>query len=103
MGKMWEGGRDLDGNDPVEYCDSRCLEAKDIGRGCALGGEVVEVISEGSERGSGLEVGGDEGFGGGEEAGLDVADMIRSTRHVVVLSRRPTDSGGLPTRPGGQT
>jgi hypothetical protein len=48
MGKIWDGGRDRDGPEPVEYCDSRCLDAWDIGRGSVLLRAGGEVISGGS-------------------------------------------------------
>lgn len=32
MANMLEGGRDLEGTEPTEYCDSRLLDACDIGR-----------------------------------------------------------------------
>lgn len=49
-GKRKEPGRDRDGTEPVEYCDSRFLEAWDIGRGTAdrrAGGEVISGVKAG--------------------------------------------------------
>lgn len=47
---MWDGGRERDGTEPVEYCDRRFFEACDIGLGAVerrLGGEVISGGSEG--------------------------------------------------------
>lgn len=44
MGNRYDGGRDREGIEPVEYCDSRFLEACDMGRGSVLrreGGDVM--------------------------------------------------------------
>lgn len=50
MGKRNEAGRDRDGTEPVEYCDSRFFEARDIGRGATdrrAGGEVIKGVKVG--------------------------------------------------------
>lgn len=76
MANMCEGGRERDCRDPVvEYCDSRFLEACDIGRGRIdlLFGFWGEVMSGGSGGWLGL-IPGDE-TGGGEVAGDEVGDI----------------------------
>jgi hypothetical protein len=79
MGKMCEGGRDLEGMElVVEYCDRRFLEACDMGRGRLLlraggGGGGGEVMSGGSA-GCAVFAAGD-GMAGGEVAGDEPGDM----------------------------
>lgn len=72
MGKTCEGGRDLDGIEPVEYCDSRFLEACDIGRGSVLRREGFDVISGGKAGWFGFV---EEGSVGGDVAGDEVIDI----------------------------
>ena len=70
---MWDTGRDREGPEPVEYWDSLCLDAWDMGRGIVdrrLGGEV---ISGGKAVWLATEEPGD-GAAGGEVVG-DVEDM----------------------------
>lgn len=53
MANMLEGGRDLDGTEPTEYCESRLLDACDIGRGrdadCVGGDATRGGISRASD------------------------------------------------------
>ncbi len=77
MGKMWDGGRDREGIELVEYCDKRFLDACDIGRGRMLlraGGAGGEVIS-GGRAGCDVFAAG-EGITGGDVAGEELGDMI---------------------------
>lgn len=70
---MWEGGRDLEGTEPVvEYCDRRFLEACDIGRGRLLLRAGGDVTSGGSAGCVVLTAGGEVA---GEEAGDMTAVM----------------------------
>jgi hypothetical protein len=77
MGKIWDGGRDLEGSElVVEYCDKRFLEACDMGRGRLLlradgGGDVISGGRAGCAE---FTVMGD-GMGGGEVAGVEPGDM----------------------------
>ena len=90
MAMMWEGGRDLDGIEPVtEYCDSRFLEACDIGRGSVVlrAGTGEDVISGGSGGWAWLEAGG--GMAGGDVAGDEPGDMI-----AVILGEMASGSRG---------
>lgn len=75
MGKMWEGGRDLDGIEAVEYCDSRLLKACDIGRGnvSVEGGVVLDW--DGDEFSSTWGV---ETSSPGESVERGLADMMSS-------------------------
>lgn len=44
IGKRYDGGREREGTEPVEYCDRRFLEACDMGRGRFVrrpGGDVI--------------------------------------------------------------
>lgn len=79
-GKTWEGGRDLDGIEPVEYCDSLFLEACDIGRGSVDLREGGEVINGGSGGWFALDDG--EVTAGGEVAGDELGDIT-----AVILER----------------
>ena len=71
---MWEGGREREWMEPVEYCESRFLDAWDMGRGNVLRREGGEVIKGGSEVWLGLEAGEDITAGG--VSGVDVDDII---------------------------
>ena len=71
--KIFEGGRDREGIEPVEYCDKRFFEACDIGRPNMLLRAGGEVMSGGRGGWLGLAVG--EPTAGGEETGLDPGDM----------------------------
>ena len=70
---MWDGGRDLDGIGPVEYCDNLFLEACDIGRGNVDLREGGDVMSGGSGGWFALEEG--EVTAGGDVAGDEFGDM----------------------------
>jgi hypothetical protein len=82
MGNMWDGGRDLEGAEPVEYCESRFFEACDIGLGRVdrrVGGDVMSGGSAGwfaFDPGEGAAAGGDV-------AGDDVDAMV-----VVIVRQR---------------
>jgi hypothetical protein len=76
IGKMWEGGRERDGIELVEYCDNRFFDACDIGRGrvdlrLGFGGDVIRGGS-----GGWLGFAPGEAIAGGEAAGEVVGDMI---------------------------
>lgn len=73
-GKMCEGGLDREGMEPVEYCDSRFLEAYDNGRGSVLLRDGGDVMRGGRAGWLGFAAG--EPMGGGEVAGLEPGDMI---------------------------
>ena len=67
MGKICEGGRDLEGTEPTEYCESRLLDACDSGRARAFDCECGDVRVAGRARVSGFEW--DAASSGGEVAG----------------------------------
>ena len=94
---MWEGGRDLEGMEPVvEYCDRRFLEACDMGRGRLLlraGGEVMS----GGRAGCAEVPAGDE-RAGGEVAGEEPGDITA----VMVRGKARTDDGRRKTGDGGR-
>ena len=70
--KIFDGGRDREGAEPVEYCDNRFLEACDSGLESVerrLGGEVISG-------GNGGRLAFAEGdAAGGEAAGEELCDM----------------------------
>ncbi|KAF7561825.1 hypothetical protein G7046_g2309 [Stylonectria norvegica] len=72
MGNTWEVGRDLEGSEPVEYCDSLFLEACDIGRDRVLLRDCGDVINGGS--GGWFEFGGEEDAAGavGDDEVVDI-------------------------------
>lgn len=87
---MCEPGRDLEGTDPVEYCDSRPLEACDIGRARLLRREGVEVVNGGRAGWFGF-AGGDEPWGceaGEDEASVMVAVAVIPRSSSRVANRR---------------
>jgi hypothetical protein len=90
---MYDGGRERDCKEPVEYCDNRFLEAWDIGRGSVdlLFGFGGDVIRGGRGGWFGLTPG-DE-TGGGEVAGDDVGDMTAVILSVYLAQRRVNDGG----------
>lgn len=47
---MLDGGRDLEGTEPTEYCESRLLDACDIGRGRDVDCEGGDDTSGGRSR-----------------------------------------------------
>ena len=69
---MLEGGLERAAPEPVEYWDSRCFEACDIGLGSVLRREGGEVMRGGSA--VWLEPGDDTGCG--DVAGDEVEDMV---------------------------
>lgn len=72
---MCEGGRDLEGTEPVvEYCDRRFLEACDIGRGRLLLRGAGDDVINGGRAGCAELPAGDE-MAGGEVAGEEPVDM----------------------------
>lgn len=44
MGNACDGGRDLDGTEPTEYCDSRFFEGCDMGRDSVVRRDGVDVV-----------------------------------------------------------
>lgn len=89
MGNMWEGGRERDGMDPVEYWDSRFLEACDMGLGICDRRADGEVIRGARDGWFGFDVCG--GPAGGEGAGDEYVDMI-----VVIEERKPKRRACVP-------
>lgn len=61
MGNMWEGGREREGPEYAEYCESRFLDANDEGR-CNVALPVVGDVIRGGR-------GGWFGFDEGDESG----------------------------------
>ncbi|KHN96825.1 uncharacterized protein MAM_05381 [Metarhizium album ARSEF 1941] len=89
MGIMWEPGRDLEGTDPDEYCDSRLLEACDIGRERLLRREGVDVeVANGGKEAWFAFAEGDEPCGW--ETGEDEAFVMVA---VAVIPRRVAQGG----------
>jgi hypothetical protein len=89
MGKIWEGGRERDGTELVEYWERRFLEACDIGRGSVLRRVGGDVINGGREGWFGLPVG--DVTAGGDVAGDELGDII------AVMMKRPRTHTGLKT------
>lgn len=83
MGNMCDCGRDLEGTELAEYCDSRCLEACDMGRGRVLRREGVDVVNGGKAGWFAIDEG-EAASGAGEEAGDD--DV--STMAAIAMIRR---------------
>lgn len=48
IGKVWDCGRDRDGTEPTEYCESLFLEACDMGRARLLLRNGADVVNGGS-------------------------------------------------------
>jgi hypothetical protein len=90
MGSMCDCGRDLDGTELAEYCESLFLEACDTGRGRLLRRDGVDVVNGDSAGwfGFGLGFGGEAVSAAGEAAGDEVPVMA-----AIAMAPRHETSG----------
>jgi hypothetical protein len=104
MGKICDGGRDLDGADWFEYCDSLFFEACEDGR-CRFdlraGGEVSMAVKGGwsgllgvgEEEPGGGEVAGDVGSKAGDMTAAISAKIVRRVEDWMEASAQVTTAG----------